>query len=223
MNSLTGGDPIKARGLRKDLREFPMLATLVVLTNPLPRFTDVNEAALRRPVVEKFPYAYKYEEELDIQNPNHKLRNDDLADELKAKNIKLQFMNLMMDYYPIYEKEGLQPSKYISDVTNEYKFDLDEVKKWAMDNLVYVEGQRVSTKEVHERMMMDEGVEEEMKRITLSDFTKKLKANYKVERRSYKSLNQSIIFDYILKVNVCKIVEVVDELDELEIKRGSTL
>jgi phage/plasmid-associated DNA primase len=214
MNSLTGCDPIKARDVREKNRSFPLLAKFIILTNPLPKLTDVNEAALRRPRVTKHPYSFKYDTEIDINNPFHKPRDNDKATKLQAKNIKLQFMNMMIDYYTIYEEEGLKPSEYISNVTNEYKTDLDFIKKWSMENLEYSDGQRVSTKEVLEFMKNDQEVESEVKKITLKDFTRKLGDFYTVDRKSYKGVNQSIIHDYILKEKECLIAETNE--DELE-------
>jgi phage/plasmid-associated DNA primase len=155
INAMTGGDRIKARHLHAANKTFEALFKFLVLTNNLPNFTDITEALLRRLWVIVFPWSFKAAEDIDPANPYHKLRDDNLVEKLRANNIKLQMMNLMMHYFKVYKAEGLKASPFIQEQTNNYKKDLDVVKSWCMDNLVYSPNDRVSTDEMHNFYMED--------------------------------------------------------------------
>jgi P4 family phage/plasmid primase-like protien len=206
LNSLTGGDPIKARFLHSQNQTFEAFFKPIIQTNNLPKFTDVTDALFRRNRVINFPFSFKYPEDMDPNNPFHRPRDDLLVEKLFANGGKLQLMNLMIHYYPIYKAEGLVPSEYIANITNEYKNDLDSMKKALLETIEYSSGALVGTSEIFNAIKANEDFAEEFKFVTSNKVTKYINKNgYTVEKRWYNGKNQYVIMNYKLKTNDCVI------------------
>lgn len=115
IKSITGGDPISARFMQKDLFTFKPKFKLLIVGNHKPSLNSVDDAARRRfrlvPFVHKPPVADKLLE--------HKL-----VDELP------QIFRWAIDGCLLWQEHGLEPPKSVSDSTAKYFADQDILQQW---------------------------------------------------------------------------------------------
>lgn len=84
INLLTGNDTISARQLHKEQISFKPKFTLGLMCNDLPNISGgINDAIKNRLEIQTFPYTFKPQDELDEENPKHKLIDTSLKEKLK--------------------------------------------------------------------------------------------------------------------------------------------
>ncbi len=189
--SLTGNDTISARDLHSKSTQFEYFKpqfTPFILTNSSPTFTKLDDAVIARLSIINFPFYFgtigdgKY----DHNNPNHKIRNNNLFNELLI-NIDV-FLHILLDYY-----FGNKIDKPIS--VNEYQkkllLEINTVASFCIDNLEDSENSRVGVSDLYDlyknsnynlNNMSPKAFTDKIKSIFASNFTdKRLKINYKVQ------------------------------------------
>ena len=111
---------------------------------------------INRIVGVKFPYTFISEgdERLKKEPSKYKVGNSDLKDKIKAGYYNEAMMCLLIDFYKIYEKEGLKRCDFPPEVkrdTQEYLEEISEEKSW-FDNTIKITTKKcyLSVKELHE-------------------------------------------------------------------------
>jgi P4 family phage/plasmid primase-like protien len=147
LKTLTGGDEINCRPLYSNSIIKFVAGTPVVLTNTLPKFTNMDDSHKRRIKVIQLPWSYveHVSEHLSVTNGGvQKLRVSELKGKLMKPIYKCGlFKILAQEFYPGRSKEIPLP-KYILDSTNEYFDSNDALGKFLRTVLVYDKDGKVS-------------------------------------------------------------------------------
>lgn len=124
--SITGGDPIEARGLFKDPIEFQFQATLFLICNDMPQVPPVGKSMWRRIRVIDFIAEFVGKEEMDGSSEYQYLKDTKLDE--KLREWAETFMAYLIDYYyPIYDKGDIvnNPPNEVMKACNEYRKEND--------------------------------------------------------------------------------------------------
>lgn len=155
----------------------------VVGSNYLPVFTSaVKLATIRRIRVMLYKYSFLPEEDMDKNNPLHKLVNTELSDLID--NLLAEFNLMWVYYFKIYKEEGLLPTPFMIKTTREYIKTLDCMKLYVEDSIVKCGGEVVWVNDLYddfERWCENEGFEKSdiMKK---RKFINKLREDYEIVR-----------------------------------------
>lgn len=115
IKSITGGDPISARFMQKDLFTFKPKFKLLIVGNHKPSLNSVDDAARRRFRLVPFVHKPKIAD---------KLLEHKLAAELP------QIFRWAIEGCLLWQLEGLEPPKSVSDSTEKYFADQDILQQW---------------------------------------------------------------------------------------------
>lgn len=124
--SITGGDPIEARGLFKDPIEFQFQATLFLICNDMPQVPPVGKSMWRRIRVIDFIAEFVGKDEMDGSSKYQYLKDTKLDE--KLREWAETFMSYLIDhYYPIYDEENVveNPPDEVMKACNEYRKEND--------------------------------------------------------------------------------------------------
>ena len=173
---ICGNDPIHCRSLYSNqMQTFIPTFKPVIQTNHLPNFTDVDVGLLQRIRVINFCYTFVKPTEYDSSNKYHKLIDIELKTNLR--NMKKEFMALLIKWYHIYTKESLDtPSKDIIEVTKSYRSDIDSVQTFINSATTHCEGGSISTIDL---LYNYNGWSKE--KMSRNVFAQRLKGNFKVQ------------------------------------------
>ena len=117
IKSLTGGDKISARFMRRDLFEFVPVFKLFIAGNHRPQVKNVDEAMRRR--IHLVPFA--------VTIPKEE-RDPDLTEKLRAEWPGI--LRWMIEGCIRWQADGLQPPQTVIDATAEYLDAEDAVTLW---------------------------------------------------------------------------------------------
>ena len=132
MKKFSGGDPIEVRKLYGDTFEFIPQFTITILCNDMPKVPPHDEGTWRRFTVSEHEARF-------VDNPTHK--NEFKKDRKLSAKIKLWkhvFGSLLVDYFYIYQKEGLKPPTAVTRFTQQFKQECDSYDEFVTDILVEV-------------------------------------------------------------------------------------
>ena len=119
MKNFTGGDKIKGRALFKDPIEFKPQFKIILVCNDLPKVPPYDGGVWRRLEVVEFISKF-------VENPeeeNEFPRDEHLSE--KLKDWKETFMSILLDYYKLYQKEGLKAPEEVTKYTKEFQKNCD--------------------------------------------------------------------------------------------------
>lgn len=117
LKQFTGGDSIIARELYKSPVSFKLQGTMLMCCNDLPSVTSIDGGTWRRIRVIEFSSRF-------CDNPKRK--NEYLIDPLvkyKIEKLKDIFMSILIHYYTLFCKEGLNEPQQVMRATTKYKYD----------------------------------------------------------------------------------------------------
>lgn len=200
----TGGDDISGRDLfenSKQTKDFKM-GKVIILTNNLPKFSKVDKGIRDRIVIRKFPFTFVDKYDYEPKNPNLKIKDEKLKQKLSDEKYRYAFIDLLLDYYKIYKKEGYTKTKDMKEDTDKYLRSLDIVGSYLNDIIKFVgddknikESQkRIAVKDLYTKFTTDID-----KRMTIEIFTKRIQDNGKYT--VFKYANKNFIKDYILNIS----------------------
>ncbi len=128
---LTGNDPINGRWLNSnDEIHFWPQHSLCVLCNDVPKLDSEDEASWIRTRIIEFPYKF-------VTHPkNDKEKKINIHLKSKMKGLGPHFMLILLEYYKIYVKEGLNPTAEVMRATNEVRDENDPYKEFIDTQLV---------------------------------------------------------------------------------------
>ena len=122
VKSLTGGDPITARFMRKDFFTFVPTFKLLIVGNHKPVLRNVDEAMRRR--IHIVPFTHKPPQ----PDPN-------LGEALRAEGPGI--LRWAIDGCLAWQRHGLAPPQVVHAATEEYLADQDAFSAWAAERLIY--------------------------------------------------------------------------------------
>ena len=126
----SGGDPIETRKLFGDMFEFIPQFSITLLCNNIPGFPAHDEGAQRRLTITEFLARF-------VENPvakNEFKRDKLLSNKLKAW--KHVFASLLVDYFYIYQEEGLNPPEEVTKFTMQFIKECDNYNEFISDVLI---------------------------------------------------------------------------------------
>jgi len=168
LKKFTGGDPIQARGLYKDMIEFIPQFSITILCNDIPTIPPHDEGAQRRATMSE--HKAKFVE--NPSGPNEFERDKTLSSKIKKWGNTLS--SLLVDYFYIYQEEGLNPPEEVSKFTMQYIKECDAYNEFISDSLIEdSEENYVSIKELYDTFkdwVDDNGISK--KPMCLKDFKK---------------------------------------------------
>jgi len=122
VKSLTGGDPITARFMRKDFFTFVPTFKLLIVGNHKPVLGSVDEAMRRR--IHVVPFTHKPPQ----PDPN-------LGEALRAEGPGI--LRWAVDGCLAWQRHGLAPPQVVRAATEEYLADQDAFAAWAAERLIF--------------------------------------------------------------------------------------
>jgi phage/plasmid-associated DNA primase len=133
--AITGNDTIKCRTNYARKEEKFTMGGVMIQTNNLPKFVgnNIDDALVRR--IRVLPFPHKYVNRTPIPETNEKRANIMLKEWLKSDQAVTAFWHILMEYWPIYQSEGLEMTKEMRIATREYLNEIDEVSAWLRANL----------------------------------------------------------------------------------------
>jgi len=126
----SGGDPIETRKLFGDMFEFIPQFSITLLCNNIPGFPAHDEGAQRRLTITEFCARF-------VDNPT--APNEFKIDRLLSKKIKTwkhALSSLLVDYFYIYQEEGLSPPEEVTKFTQQFIKECDTYNEFISDVLV---------------------------------------------------------------------------------------
>lgn len=192
MKALTGGDRISTRELHSSQMEFKPHAKFFMCCNKIPAISDVDGGTIRRLKITEFSSRF-------VENPSDEYLSQGIHEykidkDLKSKldNYKSVFMCILLDFYKLYTKEGLEPPVSVLKVTKKYENDNNIIKQFIDENIVLGSRQDFITKE-------------QLKEIFKSDFT--IRNTFGKFNNFAKQLENALCTEFRLdKKNIPKII-----------------
>ncbi len=222
--SLTGNDLISARDLFKKSTQFIKFKpqfTPFFLTNSTPSFTTLDDAIIARLCIVNFPFYFGYpgDNKYNINNPNHKLRNNNLLNEL-TENIEI-FLHVLLDYFKInnldkpnsivnYQKKMILEINTVAGFCAEtIEDDLNNGRIGIADLYTYFKESPFNTNNISQNLFT-----EKIRKIYPLNFSdKRLKINNKLQYYlKNKKLNQDILNQ--ISNNISDLLDIIESEEE---------
>ncbi len=159
----TGQGEISCRELYSNkVKKFVMPPLLISANFTIKFDSDTGgESMINRIVGVKFPYTFisDGDERLEKNPKKYKVGNMNLKDQIKAGYFNEAMMLLLLEFYGIYEEEGLRRCDFPEEVkrdTKEYLAEISEEKAW-FDNTIEITDKKcyLSVKELFELWQQD--------------------------------------------------------------------
>jgi P4 family phage/plasmid primase-like protien len=165
----SGGDPIETRKLFGDMFEFIPQFSITLLCNNIPGFPAHDEGAQRRLTITEFLARF-------VENPvaNNEFKRDKLLSN-KLKIWKHVFASLLVDYFYVYQEEGLNPPEDVTKFTMQFIKECDTYNEFISDVLIEDTTESyVTIKDLYNsfRSWVDDNGASGGKPMSLSDFKK---------------------------------------------------
>jgi P4 family phage/plasmid primase-like protien len=144
IKSLSGNDTITGRKLYGEQQTFKPVFKIILLCNNIPEIDSSDNAVWMRCRVLPFPTSF-------VANPvlSHE-KTIDLHLAHKIPNWRLPFFRLLLKYYQLYEKDGLEITPNMKIRTKEYQTDSDSILHWLNERT------EVSETHIHTVMLYDD-------------------------------------------------------------------
>lgn len=165
----SGGDPIETRKLFGDMFEFIPQFTITMLTNDIPNIPPHDEGAKRRLRISEFCARF-------VDNPvgkNEFKRDRTLSSKIhKWRHV---LASCLVDYFYVYQDEGLNPPEEVTKFTNQFIQECDQYNEFISDVLVEDDKESfVQLKELYSsfREWVEENGISSRRQMSLQDFKK---------------------------------------------------
>lgn len=172
IKKFSGGDPIEARGLYADMIEIKPQFKMTLLCNDFPDWPAHDEGGKRRLTITECKAKF-------VDNPKN--ANEFKRDRNISKKIKqwaAVYASLLIDYYYVYEEEGLNPPEEVMKFTNSLIRECDAYDSFISDTLVESEEKEdfVQLRDLYNsfRAWIDENGVNPRKIMSFKDFKKYL-------------------------------------------------
>ena len=132
IKSLTGGDPISARPLYKDVITFNPICKIFICTNNKPTFNGDDQANTDR--VKLIPFNARFVDNPTKQNERKCILNIDKN--LIDNHLDEFFTWLLEGAKNFFEDEKLSPPLSILEVENQYILEQASFKSWVSENII---------------------------------------------------------------------------------------
>jgi P4 family phage/plasmid primase-like protien len=175
IKTITGGDPVTARGLYKDNVTYIPQFSLNIQCNNKPNLSKLDDGILRR--INIIPYKFKF-----VDNPklaNERKRNYNLIDRIKQQDFINEFIIMLIEKATEYIDKDVSkiniPSSVL-DETKEYIEENNPIINWLQNNITITNNQkdRIKTSDMHRQYNDDEHTE---RRLSAVEFSKYMKFN----------------------------------------------
>jgi len=126
----SGGDPIETRKLFGDMFEFIPQFSITLLCNEIPNFPPHDEGAQRRLTISEYCARF-------VDNPvakNEFKRDRTLSNKIKTWNHV--FASMLVEYFYIYQEEGLNPPEEVTKFTMQFIKECDAYNEFITDVLM---------------------------------------------------------------------------------------
>lgn len=135
---VTGGDPIKLRGLGKEEAEYRIYASLFATCNSLPSIESRNHATWRRFCAVWFMRWFTDQENVDPNNPMHVVRDESLNTPEKAAALRMAASKYLMRCARTFADRGfvMRYCREIEESTADFKESTDTLKDFLDTNFV---------------------------------------------------------------------------------------
>lgn len=134
---LTGNDYITANRKFLSHIKFVNYAKMIFLANELPMPRDMVDAFFNRWIIIRFPYKFLSEEFIDVNNPLHKLKDEDVVDKLFDKSEFSGFLNwIIKGLYRLEINKEFSKAKSVQEVKYEWMSKSNSFIAFANDELV---------------------------------------------------------------------------------------
>jgi putative DNA primase/helicase len=175
IKTITGGDPVTARGLYKDNVTYIPQFSLNIQCNNKPNLSKLDDGILRR--INIIPYKFKF-----VDNPklaNERKRDYNLIDRIKQQDFINEFMLMLIEKATEYINIDVSKIKIPSSVLDETKDYIEEnnpIIHWLQNNIQITNNpkDRIKTSDMHRNYNDDENNE---KRLSSVEFSKYMKFN----------------------------------------------
>ena len=175
IKTITGGDPVTARGLYKDNVTYIPQFSLNIQCNNKPNLSKLDDGILRR--INIIPYKFKF-----VDNPklaNERKRDYNLIDRIKQQDFINEFMLMLIEKATEYINIDVSKIKIPSSVLDETKEYIEEnnpIIHWLQNNIQITNNpkDRIKTSDMHRNYNDDENNE---KRLSSVEFSKYMKFN----------------------------------------------
>ena len=140
VKSLTGGDPISARPLYKDVVTFNPICKIFICTNNKPNFNGDDQACIDR--VKLIPFNARFVENPIKSNERPCILNIDKI--LIDEHIDEWFSWLLVGAKNYFHDNQLNPPASIKNAENEYIAEQSSFKSWAQESIIETDKNRLN-------------------------------------------------------------------------------
>lgn len=124
IKSLSGNDEIVGRQLYGENKSFKPFFKIILLCNNIPEIDAVDKAVWTRCRCLSFPVSFVHDPKL----PNERKIDEQLSH--KLPNFRLAFFQLLLEYYELFKKEGLNMTPSMLQRTRDYQVASDIYLDW---------------------------------------------------------------------------------------------
>ena len=193
----TGNDPLSARDMYSNVvQKFKPSHKHIIQANGKPEFSDVDNALLTRLVVIDFPFTYCDPNDFDETIETHRRMDTHLKTKLKGS--EADFMNYLIHYNVLYQKEGIEDySDEIKESIETYRKETDTIRSFLNVALTKSTSPdaKIFTTQLLEYHNMWAGTD-----MTTQAFVKRLKANnIQPKKVRINRVQGAGIVDYVFK------------------------
>jgi P4 family phage/plasmid primase-like protien len=202
MKQMSGGDKIQARALHKAPIEYVPQFKMFMNCNKLPKISANDDGTWRRMRVIEFKSKF-----LNKPDPKNKLefkRDNDLM--RKIDLLGSAFMSILVKYYELYRKDGIEVPDEVMKFTNEYKQESDVYTQFIDEMITITEDSYMSVDQL--KGVFDIWWSDNM---TEKNKIKKIEFRKVMISKIGKCVRQQSSLGWKVKIN-----NLIQEVDELE-------
>ena len=153
LKSLTGRDKMKARPMYSGNEAEFEAGHFVALVNEMPGFTSFDFALLTRLVCIRFPYVFMPAGDYRDEDPTHRKQDPRIKERVMERRVV--FMAMLLKWYSVYNKEGLDIPDCIREETRKITDELDAVGGWARNSLEFKVNEKPPISVVYRKYVED--------------------------------------------------------------------
>lgn len=180
LKKLSGGDPMEVRKLYGDVFEFIPQFSITILCNDPPKVPPHDEGTRRRLTCD--PHDARFVKNPNPDNPNEFVRDIHLS--RKIRKWCDVYATMLVEYYYIYQDEGLNPPDVVMSFTQQFLKECDAYDEFISDTLIETDDEKsfMSLQTLYgtfKHWVEDNGVSTSQKSLSFREFRKYLKKKIK--------------------------------------------
>ncbi len=133
LKAVTAGDTLSVRELYGKQQNYKLHAKYIMGCNKIPNLSDLDLGVSRRLLIILFVSKF-----VDNPAPTKKheyTRDPELKSKLASLEYKVAFMNILIEYYGIYRREGLNPPEEVLVATKKFEWENNQIKQFVEENI----------------------------------------------------------------------------------------